>query len=174
MIELSPHRTEWATAFRHEAARLSDVLHGRVDAIEHIGSTAVPGLVAKPIIDLAARAMAGVDPFALGPLLAGLGYEPNAAGPKTHAVYVRSERARRTHILHMFGPDAWEHCNQRLFRDKLLHDASARRRYQELKLELARTDDGRAYTAAKLPLIEALLNEERTARGLPPTEAWDK
>lgn len=174
MIELSPHRTEWAAAFRHEAARLSDVLRERVDAIEHIGSTAVPGLVAKPIIDLAARATATVDPFALGPLLAGLGYEPNAAGPKTHAVYVRSDGVRRTHILHVFGSDVWEHCNQRLFRDKLLHDASARRRYQELKLELARTDDGRAYTAAKSPLIEELLNEERTARCLPPTAAWDK
>ncbi|WP_285028261.1 GrpB family protein [Plantibacter sp. ME-Dv--P-122b] len=174
MIELSPHRTEWAAAFRHEAARLSDVLHGRVDAIEHIGSTAVPGLVAKPIVDLAARATAAGDPFALGPLLAGLGYEPNAAGPKTHAVYVRSEGARRTHILHVFDSDAWEHCNQRLFRDKLLHDAAARHRYGALKHRLAATDDGRAYTAAKLPLIEELLNEERTSRGLPPTTAWDK
>lgn len=174
MIELSPHRTEWAVAFRHEATQLSDVLHGRVDAIEHIGSTAVPGLVAKPIIDLAASVTPGVDPFALGPLLAGLGYELNAAGPTTHAVYVRSEGARRTHLLHVFGSDAWEHCNQRLFRDKLLHDASARRRYQALKLELARTDDGRAYTVAKLPLIEELLNEERASRGLPPTSAWDK
>jgi GrpB-like predicted nucleotidyltransferase (UPF0157 family) len=175
MIELNGHRAEWAAAFRLEAARLSAALAGRVDAIEHIGSTAVPGLVAKPIIDLAARASDGTDPRTLGLLLVELGYDPKPAGPTTHAVYARSDGTKRTHLLHVFTAADWEHCNQRLFRDKLLHDASAVRRYQDLKLCLAAAhDDGRAYTAAKLPLIEELLNEERAARGLPPTTAWDK
>ncbi|SKC38041.1 GrpB family protein [Plantibacter cousiniae (nom. nud.)] len=174
MIQLSASDPVWAEAFLEESARLAEVLAGRVDTIEHIGSTAVPGLVAKPIIDLAARASDAVDPFALGPRLIDLGYRQHTAGPKTHAVYVRSEGTRRTHLLHVFRSDQWEHCNQRLFRDRLLRDTSARQRYQDLKLSLAAGDDDRAYTAAKRPLIEELLNEERAARGLPPTSAWDK
>lgn len=94
--------------------------------------------------------------------------------PRTHAVYVRWEGSRRTHILHVFATDQWVDCNQRVFRDKLLQDADARDRYRLLKQSLAATSDGGAYTAGKLSLIEELLNEERAARGLPPTSAWDK
>lgn len=131
MVQLQPHRPEWARAFRVEAARLAAALAHRIDAVEHVGSTAVPALLAKPIIDLA-------------------------------------------HILHVFRADQWAHCNQRLFRDKLLHDPAARRRYRHLKASLAGLTDGRDYTAAKRSLIEELLNEERAARGLPPTTAWEK
>ena len=89
-------------------------------------------------------------------------------------MFVRSVDGRRTHILHVFSADQWPQCNQRLFRDKLLHDEDARRRYQQLKEEIAATADGRAYTAAKNSLIQELLDEERRSRGLPPVVAWDK
>lgn len=174
MVELQPHQPHWADEFRRAASSIAQALTGRVTEVEHIGSTAVPGLMAKPIIDLAARAEDSTDPFDLGSSLGPIGYHQHTAGPRTHAVYVRSDGARRTHILHVFAADQWAECNQRVFRDKLLHDATARRRYQELKQSLAATADGRVYTAAKLSLIEELLNEERAARGLPPTTAWDK
>ncbi|APX32828.1 hypothetical protein BH708_08955 [Brachybacterium sp. P6-10-X1] len=174
MVELQPHHEAWAGSFVHAADEASAVLGGRVDAIEHIGSTAVPGLLAKPIIDMAARAVEGADPFAMGEALEGLGCASHVTGPKNHAVYVRSAEARRTHILHVFSAEQWPHCNQRLFRDKLLQDEDARRRYQQLKEEIAGTTDGRAYTAAKSSLIQELLNDERESRGLPPVEAWDK
>ena len=48
MVELQAYQPEWADEFEREARRLSRVLDGRVDAVEHIGSTAVPGLWAKP------------------------------------------------------------------------------------------------------------------------------
>jgi GrpB-like predicted nucleotidyltransferase (UPF0157 family) len=174
MVDLVEHRTEWAEQFRNEAARVSQALDGAVTAIEHIGSTAVPGLIAKPTIDLAARAVVGVDPFGLGPLLTGLGYTQHVNGPKNHGVYVRIAAGRRTHILHVFAADAWEHCNQRLFRDALLRDPVARRRYGDLKRSLADLDDGRAYTAGKRDLVHEVLTEERARRGLAPTTAWDK
>lgn len=174
MVQLQPHRPEWARAFRVEAARLAAALAHRIDAVEHVGSTAVPALLAKPIIDLAARSVPPGDPFAWSDLLRPIGYEQHTAGPKNHAVYVRHDGSRRTHILHVFRADQWAHCNQRLFRDKLLHDPAARRRYRHLKASLAGLTDGRDYTAAKRSLIEELLNEERAARGLPPTTAWEK
>jgi len=146
-----------------------------VTELEHIGSTAIPGLAAKPIIDIAGRAAPEVDPFALAPAIAGLEYYPHLSGPKSHAVYIRGSEAGRTEILHVFKLDDWVHCNQRVFRDKLLHDASARRRYADLKIQLAASlSDGMNYTAAKRDLIQELLNEERASRGLPPMPAWDK
>jgi GrpB-like predicted nucleotidyltransferase (UPF0157 family) len=174
MVELLEHRAEWGALFRSEADRLASALGPAVTAIEHIGSTAVPGLVAKPIIDLAARAAAGVDPFTLSSLVAPLGYEQHRRGPKNHGVYVRSTGERRTHILHVFAADEWETCNQRLFRDALLRDPAARARYGELKRALAGAADGRDYTAGKRDLVEEILNAERARRGLPPTSAWDK
>ncbi|NYF16152.1 GrpB-like predicted nucleotidyltransferase (UPF0157 family) [Microbacterium sp. AK009] len=173
MVELEPYNAAWPAEFRREAQRVADAVGEAVEAIEHIGSTAVPTLVAKPIIDLAAKTAADVDPFELSEPLASLGYRQHTAGPKTHAVYVRADGDRRTHILHVFTPDQWAHCNQRLFRDKLLRDADARRRYESLKMRLAASDASN-YTAGKSPLVQELLNEERASRGLPPVTAWDK
>lgn len=175
MIEIVPYRSEWAVEFRREAVALRVRLAGRVDLIEHIGSTAVPGLEAKPIIDLAARALSDVDPFDLASTIAELGYEQHRSGPRTHGVYVRHTAGTRTHILHAFTTGEWETCNQRLFRDKLLRDASARERYRAVKLEAsAAAQIGQDYTRRKTAIVEELLNEERAARGLPPTAAWDK
>ncbi|GAB6940157.1 hypothetical protein JCM11754A_36840 [Isoptericola variabilis] len=88
---------------------------------------------------------------------------------------MREHDGARTHILHVFADDVSDTCPQRLFRDKLLRDATARRRYGDLKTRLAaELTDGREYTAGKRALVEELLNEERAARGLPPTTAWDK
>lgn len=174
MIELQRHQASWADAFRVEAERLRVALAAQALAIEHIGSTAVPGLAAKPVIDLAAQAASGVDVFALGSTVGSLGYAQHLAGPKNHGVYVRSTETERTHILHVFRADEWEHCNQRLFRDALLRDPDARARYGAAKEALAAAEDGRAYTAGKSVIVEEILNEERARRGLPPTSAWDK
>ncbi len=175
VVLLVNHRAEWADAFRTEAARIGACLGPKAVEVDHIGSTAVPGLVAKPVIDLAVRAAAGVDPFSLGPELATIGYAQHWGGPTNHGVYVRSADGERTHILHAFAEDEWEHCHQRLFRDRLLRDSQARRRYAELKQSLAnRHVGGRDYTAAKRGLVEQLVNDERARRGLPWVAVWDK
>lgn len=175
MVRVEPYDPNWPRLFREQANRLEVALGLRITAMEHIGSTAIVGLPAKPIIDLAARAAAGVDPFSLEPAIADLGYRQHRTGPKSHAVYVRGTDAGRTDILHVFTESAWPNCNQRVFRDKLLHDDRARLRYGNLKTSLATSDiTGMEYTAAKRQLIEELLNEERASRGLPATIAWDK
>ena len=174
MVDLEPHQARWSEDFRLESDRIRTVTAELIDALEHIGSTAVPGLTAKPIVDLAARLLPGVNATDLDEPLASLGYRRHTAGPKTHGVFIREDGGRRTHILHAFAVEEWEHCNQRLFRDKLLNDPSARDRYQSLKLSIAELADGREYTKAKTELIEELLNEERASRGLPPTVAWEK
>ncbi|BDZ51544.1 hypothetical protein GCM10025867_37850 [Frondihabitans sucicola] len=168
MVTVGSSDPDWPRQYRSAAADLLAALGARITAIEHIGSTAVPGLVAKPIIDIAARAAPGVDPFSLHDAIDALGYRPHTAGPKNHAVFVKSAGSERSHLLHVFADDQWDTCNQRLFRDKLLHDESARRRYAELKVALASSaTDGKQYTAGKRALVEELLHEEQAARGLP-------
>ena len=172
---VEPYDPEWPLRFREQAALLQVALAHRITAIEHIGSTAIPGLAAEPVVDLAGCAAVDVDPFSLEPLIESLGYRQHRSGPKTHAVYTRGSGAGRTDILHVFTARAWPTCNQRVFRDKLEHDADARRRYGELKIRLAASGvSGMDYTAAKLDLIQELLDEERAARGLPPGSAWEK
>ncbi|WP_181032933.1 GrpB family protein [Clavibacter michiganensis] len=175
MIRLKEHRPEWAAAFRVEAARVLQEAGASLTAVEHIGSTAVPGLRAEPVLDLAARAAPGLDPRGLDAPLRLLGYAQHRTGPRNHDVHVRSADGVRTHILHVFAADAWETCPQRLFRDRLLRDADARRRYDACKAELAASAaDGRAYTAGKQALVEEIVNAERADRGLPPVRVWDK
>jgi GrpB-like predicted nucleotidyltransferase (UPF0157 family) len=175
VVTVEPYCRDWPRQFEEQATRLKVALGSLITEIEHIGSTAVPGLAAKPIIDLAARAAPGVDTFGLSPVIARLDYHRRRSGPKTHAVYIRGTESIRTEILHVFDSADWPNCNQRIFRDKLLHDESARRRYAELKLRLAESEsDGKSYTAAKRELIQELLNEEQALRGLPLTLAWDK
>ena len=175
MVVVEPHNTGWALRFREQADLLSAALGHRVTAIEHVGSTAIEGLPAKPIIDLAARVAPFVDPFSVEPVIQSLGYRLHLSGPKTHAVYVRANDEGRTDILHVFTASDWPTCNQRVIRDKLLHDETARRRYGELKMRLAApTVTATDYTAAKLLLVQELLDEERASRGLPRVDAWEK
>lgn len=121
------YRPEWAEPYRVEAGRIRRALEGDVDAIEHIGSTAVPSLLTKPIIHLAARSNSRVGPFSLARGFAPLDSVRHDRGAKNHAVYLRvNDAGQRTHILHVFTAERWTSCNQRLFRDKLLHDVEAR------------------------------------------------
>lgn len=175
MVGLEEHRSTWAQEFDAEADRVRACLGAKANAIEHIGSTAVPGLLAKPVIDLAVRARVRVDPFSWEPFLSAIGYALHRGGPKNHGVYVRSVDGERTHILHAFAHDGWDDCHQRLFRDVLLRDPHARRRYAELKRQMADLHaTGRDYTAAKRGLVEELVNEERARRALPWVPVWDK
>lgn len=175
MVTVERYSPGWPDRFRREASILERALAHCVDAIEHVGSTAIPGLPAKPVIDIAVRVKADFDPFSLEPLIGHVGYTLHTSGPKTHAVYTKSSGGGRTEILHAFTKNSWSTCNQRLLRDKLLRDQSARHRYGQLKLDLAASGlGGMAYTAAKVELLQELLDEERSSRNLPAASVWEK
>ena len=135
--------------------------------VEHIGSTAVPGLAAKPVIDL----MAGVRELPLRrreiSALARYGYEfRGEAGVPDRAFFRKFTSGVRTHHLHVtvFGSEFWrEHL---LFRDYLRTHPGEARRYETLKRELAKTHlaDRELYTAGKSGLILGLLARARAWR----------
>jgi GrpB-like predicted nucleotidyltransferase (UPF0157 family) len=74
-VQVVPYDGRWAESYQAESAEIGAALGDYVSGIEHFGSTAVPGLMAKPIIDILIGAQPGSDPHAAIDALAGLGYE---------------------------------------------------------------------------------------------------
>ena len=157
----------WAESFAHARADLAIVFGARVLGIEHIGSTAVPGLAAKPIIDL----LCGVETMAVADecaaLLRARGWEMpediNRDLTERRFLLRRSEGGTRTHHVHFVvheGPLWREYVD---FRDKLRGSDVLRGRYEALKKGLAaRFHDQRAqYTASKTDFVKEVLGLEQ-------------
>jgi len=137
----------WPQAFAEEAARIRDALGEKALAIEHYGSTAVPGLRAKPIIDL----QIGVADINHGLLfiepMAKLGYDyAGDQGIREHHIFGKGRA--RTHLAHVVV--------YRRFRNRLRSDANLRAAYEALKLRLAAdpANNRAAYTAGKTEFVE--------------------
>lgn len=168
-IVLEPYDPTWPRRFIEASDHLRSVLAALHPAIEHIGSTAVTGLAAKPVIDI----LLGVENLRLADehvrALHGLGYEyrPDAeAQQPERRFFVRRHEGSRTHHLHCvrLGSRAW--YDHLLFRDRLRHSSSLRRGYEALKYELAlrHAGDRVAYTYGKTRFIAAALAEHRRPR----------
>lgn len=165
LVEYDP---AWPARFAAEARRLADALGGRARAIEHVGSTAVPGLLGKPVLDLAvavddeAAAEACVAP------LAALGYEHR--GPygddSRRRYFVRNAGGRRVAQAHLYILPARAWGELLLFRDALRADAHLAAAYAAEKRRVAEVVawDKRAYSTAKGPFVEGVLARLRAAR----------
>ena len=160
-VALHPHDASWPARFGAERDRLLALFPAIRVEVQHIGSTAVCGLVAKPIIDL----LAGVESMAvaatLAPALCKAGYTTSAdfnASLADRQWFMRWADGRRTHHLHVVvhGGSVW---HERLrFRDALRSSAALSERYAVLKSSLAglHPNDREAYTDAKAGFIRAV------------------
>lgn len=163
-VHLAPHDPCWAGQFTLERDRLLELMPGQFTAIEHIGSTAVPQLAAKPVIDLLAGVGSIAEADALLDSLCSHGYETsiefNATLPDRRWL-MRHASGRRTHHLHLavFGGDLWLRWLR--FRDLLRADPGIAARYGHLKHELAARHhhDREAYTRAKSAFIDGVLGK---------------
>ena len=161
-IEVAPYDARWPAAFEQERALLAEALGPWLAGPpEHIGSTAVPGLAAKPVID----SMAPVHTLAASrPAIEAareLGYVHYPYKPDVMHWFCKPSAAHRTHHLHLvpLGSPLWR---ERLaFRDALRADPELRASYQALKLDLAQRHRlvREAYTDAKTPFIEQVLRQ---------------
>lgn len=164
----------WSADFEAAASDLRSGT-GADWVIEHIGSTSIPGMPAKPIIDLAVRVSQLTDVDLHDRALTGVGFVAIAAGPRTHRVRVRLDGTVRTHIAHFFTAAQWDTCNQRIFRDWLHLHAEDRELYAIAKRVAAVNASGsRDYTARKTSTVQAIVDRARRARGLPSVDVWDK
>jgi len=161
--EVVPHDPRLGDRARAERARLAGLLAPwLVDGVEHVGSTAVPGLAAKPVIDLMASV---TDPDAVarqaGERLAADGwcYVPPEldSGGSWRRFFVKPDASGQRRVAHLHviraGHRRW--AEQIAFRDALRGDDQLARGYEELKRRLAaqHADDREAYTAAKAEFI---------------------
>jgi GrpB-like predicted nucleotidyltransferase (UPF0157 family) len=140
-IELYDYDPTWPRLYRREAARIRSVLGDRVVRLEHVGSTSVPGLAAKPIIDLVLEVLHAADEAAYVPALEAAGYGLRLREPDwdQHRLF----KGPDTDInLHVFSAGSPETDRMVRFRDRLRADSADRELYLGTKRELA----GRAWT----------------------------
>lgn len=162
-IVIVPYDPGWPELFEQQRARVAAVLAPvLVGPVEHIGSTSVPGLPAKPIIDMLARVTDYAAAGAVAAGLAGVGWsaapEPADTGLRRWS-YCFPDVARRSHHLHVVEHASTGWPTWLAFRDRLRADPAAAAEYAALKTALAARDrsDRVAYRAGKAPFIEAIL-----------------
>jgi GrpB-like predicted nucleotidyltransferase (UPF0157 family) len=173
-IEIRDYDPAWPDLARYAAAELTMALPGRISVVEHIGSTAVPGLAAKPVIDL----MAATDALDLvtvaEDVLHDLGYRRVEIGMPGRLFYRRAGEPVTYH-LHVVTRMSWDTRNERLLRDYLREHPADRDEYARLKRDLASTGhEGETYTRAKTALIQHMVDAARTHRGLPLVNVWEE
>ena len=159
-IEIVSYDPSWPARFAEEAGLLRGALAAwLVGPIEHIGSTAVPGLAAKPVIDIMA-AVPTLD--ASRPAIAAastLGYCYYPYRPDSEHWFCKPSPAFRTHHLHLVPIDSPQWGRAIAFRDYLRAHSDVAQEYEALKRQLALEfrDDREAYTQAKHPFITRII-----------------
>jgi GrpB-like predicted nucleotidyltransferase (UPF0157 family)/GNAT superfamily N-acetyltransferase len=154
-IVIADYDPAWPRRFEAERERIASALGGATRRIEHIGSTSVPGLAAKPIIDVLVTVQDADDETAFGPALERAGYELRVREPG-HRMFRTPARDVHLHVWNEHDPEVARHL---AFRDRLRKSAADRIEYERLKRSLAKREwsDMNHYADAKGPLIEAIL-----------------
>lgn len=157
-IRIVDYDPRWPVRFVTEAAKIGSALGGAALSVEHVGSTSVANLAAKPIIDVLLVVIDSADEAAYAPALEGVGYELRVREPGFEEHRMLRTALRDVHV-HVFSRGAAEITRMIAFRDRLRCDPNARREYERVKRQLAGRPwpDMNAYASAKGPLIERLL-----------------
>ncbi len=159
-VRVVPSAIAWPRLFETEAEALRDALGDRGGPVEHVGSTAVPGLAAKPILDMMVAVPSMESARALVGAVERLGYTHRPNGDAADRVFfAKGPTDRRTHHLSLttVGSGFWRaHV---AFRDRLREDPEFARAYEALKRSLAEAhpEDRGAYTAGKEAFVAAAL-----------------
>lgn len=161
-VRLADYDPTWPARFDAERSRLLERFPADLLDVQHIGSTAIPGMPAKPIIDL----MAGVASMAVAdalfdPLL-DFGYVTSVEFNATlsdRRWFMRHANGHRTHHLHVVVHDGDLWRKRLAFRDSLRSDTALAERYAALKRELAscHREDREAYTQAKGEFVRSVI-----------------
>ncbi len=161
MIEVLPHSPEWITLFTSIKSQVWPKVQQAAMSIEHVGSTAIPGLHAKPIIDMAIVVDSNEKTRAAILALKELGYEHRGdLGIKGREAFKRPINSPK-HNLYVVLKDSLSLKNHLLFKNYLLNNAEARKQYSDLKLQLARdhADNIDLYVEGKTSFIVNILKQ---------------
>ena len=168
-IELASYSPQWQLIFETERTVLASVFSELSFRIEHIGSTAVPGLGAKPIVDVLIGAPSLADIEARIPATEALGYqympEHEAVLPQRRFFAKPVVRPRRFHV-HAVATNSPFFAEHLLFRDSLRANPRLAAEYFALKVKLAACfgDDREGYTDAKSSFIQSVIRNAASGR----------
>lgn len=154
-IVVADYDLAWPEMYEREQTRIRELLGHAVVSIEHVGSTSVPGLAAKPVIDINLVVPDSADETTYVPQLVSAGYRLIVREPNWHEH--RLFKGPDTNInLHVFSPGSPEVVRMRVFRDWLRTHPADLHLYARTKQSLAdsQLDDIRAYTHAKDGVID--------------------
>jgi GrpB-like predicted nucleotidyltransferase (UPF0157 family) len=157
-VTLCAYDPRWPQLFAREAQRIRGALGDRVLRLEHVGSTAVPGLVAKPRIDVLLAVADPAEEPGYVPALEAVGYVLRIREPDWHQHRLFNARDGDVN-LHVFGPDSSEIDRMLRFRDRLRSHVADRERYATAKRDLAalRWRHMQDYADAKTEVVESIL-----------------
>jgi len=166
-INIVEYDPQWQTLFAQEAERIWHALgNNLVVEVEHIGSTAVPGMAAKPVIDIMVGVYSLIDAKSTVPILESLGYVYWRENPHPGRMFfvkgMPPYGKQRTHHVHIVEvkSEFWE---RKLFCDYLRRHPEEAKRYEALKRDLAASfrSDREAYTNGKNEYIRAVMSKAR-------------
>lgn len=176
-VTIAPYDPAWPELFRQEKEHLLSCLpNDLIRRIEHFGSTAVPGLAAKPIVDMLVEvADLQATRVRIAPVLESQGYDyfwrPTHGddGPPFYAWFIKRDprTGARTHHIHMVKGHFTEHWDRLLFRDYLVEHPEVAREYEALKIHLASASprDRVAYTRGKTDFINRVTERAKRYDG---------
>ena len=159
-MEIVPYDTGWIAKFDQERAVIERAF-GDVDVeVHHIGSTAVPGLASKPIVDILVAADSIVDREAMKRRLSPLDYVNVPYTGDDKRLFFKKGVPRAYHV-HVVKRNSWTYWRHLLFRDTLIADPELKGEYERLKRVLAAEfrEDREAYSDAKTEFIERVVAE---------------
>lgn len=153
-VAVSVPDPRWAVVFSRISAAITSALGRSVISLEHVGSTSVPGLSAKPVIDIDLIVADSSDEQSYVPHLEAKGFDLRIREPEWEQHRMLIGRSVDTNV-HVFSPDAIEPLRHVAFRDWLMSHPEDRAGYERLKLDLAASgfDDVMLYNNAKAGLI---------------------
>ena len=172
-VTIAPYDSSWPELFRQEKEHLLSCLpNDLIRRIEHFGSTAVPGLAAKPIVDMLVEVTdLQATRVRIAPVLESQGYDyfwrPTQGddGPPFYAWFIKRgpRTGARTHHIHMVEGHFTEHWDRLLFRDYLVEHLEVAREYEALKIRLvsASPRDRVAYTRGKTEFIDRVTEQAK-------------
>ena len=167
-IEIRDYDPVWPELYEREAARIRDALGTRVVRLQHVGSTSVPTLPAKPSIDIVLEVPNSGDEPAYVPALEVAGYVLRIREPEWFAHRMFKGLARDTNVnLHVYSAGCEETGRMLLFRDWLRSNAADRNHYAAVKRELAARDWKyvQQYADAKTAVVSEIMER---------AQAWDE
>nr|MDX8322217.1 GrpB family protein [Agrobacterium sp. rho-8.1] len=157
--EIDSYDPDWPIMFEAEAKQIASIFGSRGLSIHHVGSTAVPGLAAKPEIDILCVVSDAACLESWTKSLSSLNYRRGGDLSPGHYFFKRNKDGVRTHKIHVCIEGHGSIRRMVGFRDHLRNNPVDRQKYQDLKFELSQTNrDGiQEYLSKKAPFIDAMI-----------------